>query len=245
MSGMPRSPLPCSGRRRARRGRRRRSAATDAARIRRRSRRPGRALPGAASPTTCRAPTVRRRARRSLHHRARGTRGRLGLGQHLRRDEAQHQHRVVRRLAPQRVIELAEHLARQRVPRPPQVGRQLGQAPQASGMAGAGESLTSTVILRLQRAARIATGRCCHRHDRDDLVVAARGCIAAIAAAASARPPPFATWTRSATIRIACAASSSGTTIDSDTQSRSSGHIDSSTDFPPAPSTNDGVHASK
>ena len=36
---------------------------------------------------------------------------------------------------------------------------------------------------------------------------------------------------------IARAASSSGTTMDSSTQSSTSGHIDGSTDWPPAPST--------
>ena len=46
-------------------------------------------------------------------------------------------------------------------------------------------------------------------------------------------------------MRIARAASSSDTTIDSSTHALSSGHIVGSTDFPPAPSTNDACQASK
>ncbi len=65
------------------------------------------------------------------------------------------------------------------------------------------------------------------------------------AATAQAPAPSAMTRARSAVSRIACAASSSETTIDSSTWSRSSGHIESSTDLPPAPSTNDGVHSSK
>ena len=52
------------------------------------------------------------------------------------------------------------------------------------------------------------------------------------------------TCARSAVSLIAAATSSSDTTIDP-SSSRSSGHIVSSTDLPPAPSTNDAVQPSK
>src|SRR5258708_1541684 len=64
------------------------------------------------------------------------------------------------------------------------------------------------------------------------------------AATAHAAAPSTMTWVRSATNFIAAAASSSETTIDPDRR-ESSGHIVSSTDLPPAPSTNDACQPSK
>ena len=65
-------------------------------------------------------------------------------------------------------------------------------------------------------------------------------------AAATAQPaaPSAMTCARSATSFIARATSSSVTTIDPSSRC-SSGHIVDSTDFPPAPSTNDAFHPSK
>src|SRR5262249_19072079 len=65
-------------------------------------------------------------------------------------------------------------------------------------------------------------------------------------AAATAQPaaPSEITCARSATCRIARATSSSETTMDPANEQRS-GHIDSSTDLPPAPSTNVAFHDSK
>ena len=67
-----------------------------------------------------------------------------------------------------------------------------------------------------------------------------------LSAAATAQPaaPSAMTRARSATRRIAWAASSSETTIEP-ASGRSSGHMLSSTDLPPAPSTNDAVQPSK
>src|SRR6187401_3200699 len=67
-----------------------------------------------------------------------------------------------------------------------------------------------------------------------------------LSAAATAHPaaPSVMRCARSATNLIASATSSSDTTIDPDNP-RSIGHIVSSTDLPPAPSTNDEVHPSK
>ncbi len=58
------------------------------------------------------------------------------LLQDVRRDQAQHEHRVVRRLAPQRVVEPAEDLARPGVPRPPQIVGELGQTTKTFGYLG-------------------------------------------------------------------------------------------------------------
>ena len=62
--------LPCSDRRPARPGRRRRSGATDAARTRRRSRRSGPFASPCGGATTCPAPPVPRRARRARRRRS-------------------------------------------------------------------------------------------------------------------------------------------------------------------------------
>jgi hypothetical protein len=51
--------------------------------------------------------------------------------QHFLRDQPEHQHRIVRGLAPQGVIEFAEHLAGLRVPGPPEIHGQLGQPVEA------------------------------------------------------------------------------------------------------------------
>ena len=48
-------------------------------------------------------------------------------------DPLQHLHRVVRRRPPQRVIELAEHLARAIVPAPPQIEGEFVKAMQTRG----------------------------------------------------------------------------------------------------------------
>ena len=55
----------------------------------------------------------------------------------LLRDVLQHQHRVVRGLPPEGVVELAEHVARLGVPGPPQIVRELRQPLQRSGIVGA------------------------------------------------------------------------------------------------------------
>ena len=53
--------------------------------------------------------------------------------QRVSQQPPQHQHRVVRRLPPQRVIQLAEDLTRRRVPGPPQMVRKLAKTGDALG----------------------------------------------------------------------------------------------------------------
>jgi len=51
----------------------------------------------------------------------------------LGRDEAEHQHRVVGRLPPQRVVEPPKHAPRRAVPRPPQIVCQFRKPPNPFG----------------------------------------------------------------------------------------------------------------
>src|SRR6185503_220735 len=80
-----------------------------------------------------------------------------------------------------------------------------------------------------------------------DAITTTVPCTRPVSAAATAHPaaPSITTWQRSATSRIAAATSDNGTTMDESTRRESSGHIVGRTDLPPAPSTNDGRHASK
>ena len=54
-------------------------------------------------------------------------------GEKIRGDRPQHQHGVVGGLPPQRIVELAEYVPRVRVPRPPEIGGELGQAVEPGG----------------------------------------------------------------------------------------------------------------
>src|SRR4029079_13170193 len=129
------------------------------------------------------------------------------------------------------------------VPRPPQIGGQFGKPRDAFG----------DVCHEALEEGHAPTS--CANRARSTLppettatifVWPRRAISGEIAAATAQAPAPSAiTRTRSATSFIARAVSSSGTTIESSTYSRSSGHIVSSTDLPPAPSTKDGCHSSK
>ena len=84
-------------------------------------------------PPGVRARCAPRRARRRRRRRRPGTARRWPPASSMSCDTLpQHQHRVVRGLPPERVIELAEHLARLRVPGPPQIVGEFGQAAAAA-----------------------------------------------------------------------------------------------------------------
>ena len=91
-------------------------------------------------PRVARAPRVVQRLDGRVVHRQKPLVLRREV-EHLLRNQPEHQHRVVRGLPPERVVELAEHFAGLRVPGPPEIGRQFGKPAQAFGDRRSGHSI--------------------------------------------------------------------------------------------------------
>ena len=177
----------------------------------------------------------------------------------------QHQHRVVRRLPPQRVVELAEDLARLRVPGPPEIGGEFGRRSSRSGIVGVVKPLSPCLRSRVTDSfsplghdsshglhytwstARNARDRCCRpRRRRRPFGGRAR----------PSRPKRRGDGAGGGAfgdhvdaLRDQLHRARRVVERDDDrvvhATSRAAATSSASTDLPPAPSTNDGCHASK
>src|SRR5262249_42649844 len=138
-------------------------------------------------------------------------------------DLVQHHHRVVRRLAPQRVIEPAEDIA-SGAPGPGQVVREIGKSREACGNLFSHVQAPTSCAKRVKSMLPPETTATARRWPSSGI----RGEQAAAIAHAAA--PSAMMWQRSAASFMARAASSSFTTSDSSTNWDTSAYIDGRTD---------------